>query len=59
MRWRLDAETRVGISEQGHRVRLRPFLGTIGMPPAVPGLHEGWSPRIEGGNMDCKGTRGR
>ena len=54
IRWRLDTETMVGVSEQGHRVGLRPFLGIIGMPPAAPGLHAGWPPRIEGGNMDCK-----
>ncbi len=54
LRWRLDTETMTGVSEHGHTVALRPFLGTMGMPPAEPGLHAGWPPRRTGGNMDCK-----
>lgn len=54
IRWRLDTEAMTGVSEHGHTVALRPFLGAMGMPPAAPGLHAGWTPRIYGGNMDCK-----
>ena len=54
IRWRLDTEAMVGLSEHGHTVVLHPFLGTIGMPPKTPGLYTGWHPRRQGGNMDCK-----
>ncbi|MFQ5571524.1 MAG: acetamidase/formamidase family protein [Rhodothermales bacterium] len=54
IRWTLDAETMVGVSEHGHRLKLRPFLGTIGLSPKVPGLHSGWLPGRTGGNIDCK-----
>jgi acetamidase/formamidase len=29
----------VGVNQHGHRVRLRPFLGVMGMPPDEPGEH--------------------
>ena len=54
IRWRLDTEAMVGLSEHGHTVALRPFLGTMGMPPEAPGLHAGWLPRRQGGNIDGK-----
>lgn len=53
-RWALDAEAMVGTNQHGHRVRLRPFLGTIGLAPAAPGWHTAWPPRSTGGNLDCK-----
>ena len=54
-RWRLDPQVGVGTSHRGHRVRLRPFLGTIGLAPTdEPGWHSAWSPRRTGGNLDCK-----
>ncbi|QDG49212.1 acetamidase [Persicimonas caeni] len=52
--WELDADAMVGTSERGHRVELRPFMGTIGLTPAGSGWHEGWFPTPHGGNMDCK-----
>jgi acetamidase/formamidase len=54
MRWELDSRAMVGRNQHGQVVRLRPFLGTIGMPPAEPGMHSAWAPRFCGGNMDCK-----
>lgn len=53
-RWDLDTTAMQGTNQHGHQVSLRPFLGTIGMPPAAPGMHESWYPRATGGNMDCK-----
>jgi acetamidase/formamidase len=53
-RWHLDAESMVATSHHGHAVRLRPFLGTIGLSPAEPGWHSAWPPRRTGGNLDCK-----
>jgi acetamidase/formamidase len=35
--WELGATT--GRASTGHVVRLRPFLGVLGMPPAEPGVH--------------------
>ena len=50
--WQL--EDGVGIASTGHRVRLRPFLGVLGMPPVGAGLHSTVPPRRQGGNIDCK-----
>jgi acetamidase/formamidase len=38
----------------GRTVRLAPFLGVLGMPPAEPGVHSTTPPRPSGGNIDCK-----
>ena len=38
----------------GRTVRLAPFLGVLGMPPAEPGIHSTIPPRRSGGNLDCK-----
>jgi acetamidase/formamidase len=38
----------------GGRVPLRPFVGTIGVAPAEPGLHSVVPPRRVGGNMDIR-----
>jgi acetamidase/formamidase len=52
--WTLDAETMTGVSRDGRRIRLRPFMGVMGMPPDEPGVHSTTPPRPCGGNMDCK-----
>ncbi len=61
MLWALDAERMTGVNTLGHRLRLKPFLGVLGMPPPEDGLHATAPPRIWGGNIDCKdlvaGTR--
>jgi acetamidase/formamidase len=49
--WELDGD--VG-SAAGRSVRLAPFLGVLGMPPAEPGVHSTIPPRRCGGNIDCK-----
>jgi acetamidase/formamidase len=38
----------------GRTVRLAPFLGVMGMPPAEAGAHSTIPPRPCGGNIDCK-----
>ncbi len=49
--WSLDGETgRAG----EWSVRLAPFLGVLGMPPAEHGVHSTIPPRPHGGNIDCK-----
>ncbi|HEV7640840.1 MAG TPA: acetamidase/formamidase family protein [Gaiellaceae bacterium] len=50
--WQLDGGT--GRASTGHVVRLRPFLGVLGMPPAEHGVHSTTPPRTHGGNIDCK-----
>jgi acetamidase/formamidase len=50
--WELDGAT--GRASTGHVVRLHPFLGVLGMPPAEHGVHSTIPPRPHGGNIDCK-----
>ena len=52
--WTLDADADEGRDQKGRVVRLRPFLGVIGMPPNEPGVHPTAPPRPCGGNIDCK-----
>jgi acetamidase/formamidase len=54
LRWELDRARGIGTNQHGHAVRLRPFLGVIGMPPDAPGRHPTAPPRVTGGNIDCK-----
>jgi acetamidase/formamidase len=49
--WELDGDVGRG---GGRAVRLAPFLGVLGMPPAEPGIHSTRPPRAHGGNIDCK-----
>ena len=52
---RVHWELRDGLGHTGGRtVRLAPFLGVLGMPPADPGIHSTRPPRRTGGNIDCK-----
>ncbi len=52
--WRIDVATGTARNQHGHAVAVRPFLGTIGMPPAEPGRHSTIPPRRHGGNLDCR-----
>ena len=52
--WDVDAERTLAADKAGRRVRLRPFMGVMGVAPAEPGVHTTTPPRIWGGNMDCK-----
>ena len=52
---RVHWELRDGLGHTGGRtVRLAPFLGVLGMPPAERGIHSTRPPRPNGGNIDCK-----
>ncbi|MBK8027498.1 MAG: acetamidase/formamidase family protein [Chloroflexi bacterium] len=59
--WDLDVERMVATDQHGHRVRMKPFLGVMGMTPPEPGFHYTDPPRVWGGNLDCRdlvaGTR--
>ncbi len=54
VQWELDPISMTGTTQHGHRVDLRPFMGVMGMPPALPGIHDTGPPRTCGGNLDCK-----
>jgi acetamidase/formamidase len=59
--WSLDNETMTATTQYGHSVRMKPFLGNMGMPPPDGKAHSTAPPRKWGGNLDCKdlvaGTR--
>ncbi|TNC24577.1 acetamidase/formamidase family protein [Amycolatopsis alkalitolerans] len=51
--WELDGDT--GTNDRGQVVRLAPFLGVMGLPPAESGEHSTVPPRTAGGgNIDCR-----
>ncbi len=52
--WALDREAGTATNQHGHTVKLRPFMGVMGMPADVPGIQSTIPPRATGGNMDCK-----
>lgn len=53
--WDIDADRGLATSDRGYAVRVAPFLGVVGMPPAEPGEHSTIPPRAEGGgNIDCR-----
>src|SRR5690606_28069593 len=52
--WTLDAETMTGRNHLGHTIKLRPFMGVMGLPPNETGVHSTSPPRFCGGNLDCK-----
>ncbi|GAA5171522.1 acetamidase/formamidase family protein [Amycolatopsis dongchuanensis] len=53
--WELDSESGTARNQLGHTVRLSPFPGVVGLPPAEPGEHSTIPPRTEGGgNIDCR-----
>ncbi|MFC1735473.1 acetamidase/formamidase family protein [Candidatus Hydrogenedentota bacterium] len=54
MPWVYDKEKGTATNLLGHTVKLRPFLGTLGVAPAAPGHHSNLPPRKCGGNIDCK-----
>lgn len=52
--WTLDDDAGIATDQHGRRVRMRPFMGVLGMPPDEPGLLTTSPPRACGGNIDCK-----
>ena len=52
--WTFDEDREWAMNLLGFRVRLRPFLGVMGMPTAEPGIQSTIPPRVTGGNIDCK-----
>ena len=55
LEWDSATASGTGTDQHGHRVRLAPFLGVVGLPPADSGQHSTIPPRIRGGgNIDCR-----
>ena len=54
VRWAIDADANLARAANGRVVRLLPFMGVMGMPPAEPGIHSTIPPRPTGGNIDCR-----
>jgi len=52
--WALDSAKGTATNSLGHTIKMRPFLGSIGLAPAEPGYHTNMAPYPCGGNMDCK-----
>ena len=53
--WDIDAGAGTATSGLGHRVRIDPFLGVMGLAPAEAGDHSTTPPRDGvGGNIDCR-----
>lgn len=41
----------IATSDSNHKIKIRPFMGIMGMPPDEPGLHSTIPPRYGGGNI--------
>ena len=52
--WKLDPDTGIAENQHGRKVRMRPFLGLLGMPADEEGEQSTVPPRFCGGNIDCK-----
>lgn len=52
--WTLERETNTARNQHGLTVKLRPFMGVMGMPANVDGVQPTVPPRRTGGNIDCK-----
>lgn len=52
--WTFDHEAQIAHNQRGHSVKMRPFMGVMGMPANVDGIQSTIPPRRTGGNMDCK-----
>lgn len=56
MRWSIDSPDHA-TNHLGHAVATRPFPGVLGLAPVpdpADSYASGWTPRICGGNMDCR-----
>lgn len=54
MHWNLDGERGIATNLFGHSVPMRPFFGVMGMPGTASEPVPSWTPRPQGGNIDCK-----
>ena len=54
LRWQIDVENRVCVSQRGHRVRMNPFMGVFAVAPAEVASARTHLPDRFGANLDCK-----
>ncbi len=54
MDWDLDADAGTATNQYGHSVRMRPFMGVMGMPGPEAEPVPSRPARPQGGNIDCK-----
>jgi acetamidase/formamidase len=54
LNWTINPDLMTAESQFGHQIKINPFVGIMGMPPAEPGIHSTTPPRVTGGNIDCK-----
>jgi acetamidase/formamidase len=52
--WEIDQAASTARNALGQVVRVKPFMGVMGMPPDEAGWHSTGPPRFCGGNIDCK-----
>lgn len=52
--WDIDKKNGMCMSNEGHRVAMRPFMGIYAVVPAGEGVHTTYVPGKHGGNMDCR-----
>ena len=52
--WEIDPDANIAVSRAGRRLKLRPFMGIMGMPLDVPGVQSTFPPTACGGNLDCR-----
>jgi acetamidase/formamidase len=52
--WDVDPKRLLATDDQGRSVKLRPFMGVMGVAPPEQGVHSTTPPRAWGGNIDCK-----
>jgi acetamidase/formamidase len=52
--WSLDPHQGLAHNRLGQTLRMRPFMGVMGMPAHEPGVQTTFPPRFCGGNLDCK-----
>jgi acetamidase/formamidase len=54
MDWSIDVEAGKATAATGHTVKIKPFMGVMGVAPEEAGQLSTAPPRIWGGNIDCK-----
>jgi acetamidase/formamidase len=52
--WNLDPVNKIAEDQHGHKVRMAPFFGVMGMPDDSGEILHTAPPRPTGGNIDCK-----
>jgi acetamidase/formamidase len=54
MDWSIDVDVGTATAATGHSVKIKPFMGVMGVAPQEDGQLSTAPPRTTGGNLDCK-----